>query len=289
MNRFPSYDPGGQTREPPIIEGGPNLHVQFKPRYSIYLSSESKGEFVVNAEVSSWFGQPWPNLTSLATSPKLWFSINLVSSDDILVENSVSLNSMGNVFAFDLTRLKPSFQPYEVVLFGAAEAGEPNITATSQLWYLPEKTNGSVTKLDNLNGGLWFRNPVTNGSFVPLLPYGFYSSGDDSFLSASDNIQKVQAYQDLGLNGIIPLTPIFKNQPVFEYMDKIDLKFMYDLRDYYKNLTAVQEQVSAIKDYDALFSYWGADEYVPHTPCVFDSPLTCAGRTAGRTPSTEPC
>jgi hypothetical protein len=257
--RYPNYDPGGQTTKPADKPGGPGLHVQFKPRYSIYLESEPVGEFVVNAEVSSWFGQPWPNLTAPATSPRVWFNINLVSNNDILVENSVAVNTVGNVFSFDLSGLRPSLEPYEVVLFGATETGEPNITATTELWYLPEKGKGSVTKLDNLNGGILFRNPVTHGVFRPLLPYGFYAS-NDGFLGTSDNTARIQSYQDLGLNGMIPLTRVFDARPAFEYMDKIDLKFMYDLRSYYKNLTSVREQVTAIKDFDALFSYWNSDE-----------------------------
>jgi len=163
------------------------------------------------------------------------------------------------LFSFNLKQLKPSLKPYEVVLFGATESGEPNITAKSELWYLPEKATGSVTKLDNLNGGIFFRNSKTNGVFQPLLPYGFYSSYD-GFLGTSDNITRIQSYQDLGLNGMIPLTRIFDSRPAFEYLDKIDLKFMYDLRSYYKNLTAVREQVAAIKDFDSIFSYWNSDE-----------------------------
>jgi hypothetical protein len=59
---------------------------------------------------------------------------------------------------------------------------------------------------------------------------------------------------------MVPLTPIWSSREEFEYMDKIDLKFMYDLRSYYKNLTEVQGQVSAIKDFESLYAYWGSDE-----------------------------
>jgi hypothetical protein len=259
-SRFPNFDPGGQTVEPQASPSGPLLHVQFKPRYSIYLEGESKGEFVVNAEVSPWHGLPWPNLTSPNSKPpKIWFNINLVSNNDILVENSVTPNTIGNVFSFDLSQLQPSLKPYEVVLFGATEDGEPTITVTSELWYLPEKKLGSVTKLDNLNGGILFRNQATNQTFQPLIPWGFYGSYD-RFLREDNRIERVKGYQDLGLNAMVPLTTIWDSRQAFEYFDEIDLKFMYDLRGYYKNLTAVRDQVTAIKDFDALYAYWGSDE-----------------------------
>ncbi|KAK5993451.1 hypothetical protein PT974_06882 [Cladobotryum mycophilum] len=257
--QYSSFNPGGQSVEPPALPNGPALNVQFKPRYNIYLHGEAKGEFVVNAEISKWYGQPWPSLGSPEKAPQLVFTISLVSNDDVLVSNKLKAGSTGNVFEFDFKDLQPSFDPYEVVLFGAGEGGSPNVTATSEFYLLPEKTSGSVTKLDNLNGGLLFRNKATGGQFEPLLPYGFYAECD-GFLCDSSSVSKIKAYSDLGLNGMVPLTPIFNSRPAFEFMDAIDLKFMYDLRSYYKNLTAVTEQVSAVKDFEAVYAYWGFDE-----------------------------
>lgn len=182
-----------------------------------------------------------------------------MSNNDVLVSNKVKVGSKANLFEFDLVKLKPRFAPYEVVLFGAGESGKPNITATSEFYLLPEKTTGSVTKLDNMNGGMLFRNKATRGKFEPLLPYGFYASCD-RFLCEKDNIYKIEAYARLGLNGMVPLTPVLNSRPAFEFMDSIDLKFMYDLRGYYKNLSAVHEQVSIIKDFEAIYAYWGYDE-----------------------------
>ncbi|KAL3957513.1 hypothetical protein ACCO45_008091 [Purpureocillium lilacinum] len=256
---YPSFDPGGQAVEPPKLPGGPALDIQFKPRYSIYLESDKQAEFVVNAGVSKWRGQPWPGLDAPDTAPKVVFTINLVSNNDVLVSDTLKVGSEQKVFAFNLTGLKPSFDPYQVVLFGATESGAPNVTATSEFLLLPEKTTGSVTKLDNLNGGMLFRSAATGHKFEPFLPYGFYASCDN-FLCDKDNIRKIKAYHDLGLNSMVSLTTIFNSRQAYEYLDSLDLRFMYDLRGYYKNLTAVREQVAAIKDFDAIYSYWGSDE-----------------------------
>ncbi len=58
-----------------------------------------------------------------------------------------------------------------------------------------------------------------------------------------------------------PLTLYDNSAAAFAYMDKIDMKFMYDLRDGYKNLTFVEKQVTAARDAEAIFAYWSADEY----------------------------
>lgn len=237
----------------------PALDVQFKPRHSIYLESEPTGEFIVDAAVSPWFGVPWPSLSSPSSAPPVVFTINLAHNNAVLVSHNVSVDTRGNLFSFNLTGLTPSFEPYKVVLFGATEAGAPNVTAEAEFSYLPEKKTGSVTKLDNLNGGFLFRNSKTGGRFEPLLPYGFYAQCD-RFLCANDSKAQIKKYQDLGMNGMVSLSTIFKSRAEYEYMDQLDLKYQYDLRDYFRNLTAVEEQVTAIKDFDSLYAYWGTDE-----------------------------
>lgn len=167
----------------------------------------------------------------------------------------------GNLFKFNLTGVEPSLKPYEVVLFGATESGGPNITASSEFFFLPEKKTGSVTKLDNLRGGTLFRNKYTGGKFQPVLPYGFYA-GCDNFLCDNANYKaKIKAYNDLGLNGMVALTPEFQSPDTFTYLDSLsDMHYMYDLRGYFQNLTSVHDQVTAIKDHDNIYSYWGTDE-----------------------------
>ncbi|KXX76531.1 hypothetical protein MMYC01_205990 [Madurella mycetomatis] len=256
---YPNFDPGGQTLPPTPVPGPPLLHVQFQPRYSLYLDSEEYGEFVVNAEFSRYHGTPWPNTTSESRwANRLIFSINLVENDDPIVQNTVPVNSTGNLFRFELSRLKPSLEPIRVVLYGAPEGGTPAWTATTSLYYLPEKENGSVTRIDNLKGGLWFKNAASNHKFEPLLFYGFYAS-HDGFLR-NNNVTEIQQYADLGLNAMTPLTIYRDSADMFAYMDKINLHFMYNLREGYKNLTYVEENVLAARDAEAIFAYWSSDE-----------------------------
>ncbi|KAK0615919.1 hypothetical protein B0T17DRAFT_656983 [Bombardia bombarda] len=259
---YPSYDPGGQTEPPVPSPDAPLLYVQFKPRYSLYLDSEPQGEIIVNAELSDFFGSPWPaRNSSSTTSNQFSFSIHVGDNEEniLLASSSVAVNTTGNIFTFDLSTLTPSLAPINLTLRGTGpQQQQAAFTATSELLYLPEKTNGSVTKLDNLNGGMLFRNAASGNRFVPLLPYGFYSSYD-GFLAKNDT-GVIQDYADLGLNAMTPLT-IYRDAPgAFAYFDKIDLKFMYDLREGYKNLTYVREQVLAARDAEAIFAYWSTDE-----------------------------
>jgi hypothetical protein len=237
------------------------LDVQFKTRYSLYLDSENQGEFVVNAPLSQFFGKTWPTNSTRGNPNNFVFSINLISNDDPLVQAQIQVNTSGNIFAFDLSRLTPGLDPIPVVLYGAPEGGDPTWTATSEVLYLPDKSNGSVTRIDNLHGGLFHKNAASNNTFRPLFPYGFYASYDGFLANVTANdTAAIDHYAGLGLNAMSPLTIYRDGAAALDYMDTINLSFMYDLRDGYKNLTYVREQALAARDASALFAYWSADE-----------------------------
>ncbi|KAI1372783.1 hypothetical protein F4677DRAFT_241396 [Hypoxylon crocopeplum] len=269
---YPSFEPGGHTTEPASInpDGSPNLYVQFKPRYSIYLAGEATGSFVVNAALSPWFGEPWTNSTSngeLTTEPftELFFSIGLASESEkgvSLVESSIPVNVTGATFDFDLCEFEPRTEPYEVVLTGASRFGDYNYTATSSFQYLPDiAPDGSATKIDNLNGALLFRNAQTGGAFKPLLPYGYYGlyNGSNS-TTESDGFVSEYSSDGKGLNGIVSLAGFADTNPVYDSMDASSMRFMFDLRGSSDNLTEVEERVNTIKHHSSLFSYWTVDE-----------------------------
>ncbi|KAI8963126.1 hypothetical protein F5Y11DRAFT_166291 [Daldinia sp. FL1419] len=271
---YPSFEPGGHTTEPDLInsDGSPNLYVQFKPRHSIYLADEEKGSFVVKAELSRWFGEPWENSTTKeeesVTEPftDLYFSISLVSENQqdrkLLVEGTVPINATGSGFDFNLSDFEPRSSPYEVVLTGTSQFGGRSYTANSSFRYLPEIASGaSATKIDNLNGGLLFRNAQTDNAFVPLLPYGFYGlyNGSNSTTESAGFVRDYSS-DGKGLNAIVSLAGFADTNPVYDSMDSSTVRFMFDLRSSYKNLTEVTQRVSTIKHHSSLFAYWTADE-----------------------------
>ncbi|KAF2964206.1 hypothetical protein GQX73_g9380 [Xylaria multiplex] len=262
MSGYPSFEPGGHTVAPPT-NGSTFLHVQFKPRYSLYLSTETKASFVVNAALSPWFGEEYANSTGVSADPftELVFSINLVGAEAPLVEGRIAVNATGVEFEFDLSSLEPKMTPYSVVLSGSSAHGDRKYAATSELLYLPDNPEGSATKIDRVKGGLLFKNARTGNEFVPLLPYGYYglySGSNDT--AASDEFVRDYTSSGEGLNAIISLAGFADTNPVYDSMDAQGLHFMFDLRGSYKNLTETEQRVNTIKHHTSLFAYWTADE-----------------------------
>ncbi|KAI1165200.1 hypothetical protein F5B18DRAFT_205421 [Nemania serpens] len=263
---YPSFEPGGHTAAPPT-NGSTFLHVQFRPRYSLYLSTEKEASFVVNAALSPWFGGTYANSTSngVVSDPSvdLVFSIHLVESGAQLVKDRIRVNQTGAEFSFNLSKLKlkPRTTPYEVVLSGASVHGDRKYTASSKLLYLPDNPSGSATKIDNLHGGLLFKNARTGSDFVPLLPYGYYGLYNGSNdTGVADAFVRDYTSGGKGLNAIISLAGFADTNPVYKSMDAQGLHFMFDLRGSYKNLTETETRVNTIKHHTSLFAYWTADE-----------------------------
>ncbi|KAI0115525.1 hypothetical protein GGR51DRAFT_410744 [Nemania sp. FL0031] len=266
---YPSFEPGGHTVAPPT-NGSTFLHLQLKPRYSLYLSNEKTASFVVNAALSPWFGELYANSTGYgmgkAPFTELAFEIGLVDEggsekEAPLVQGKIAVNETGAEYAFDLARLKPRVAPYEVVLSATSARGDQKYTATSEVLYLPDNPEGSATKIDNVKGGLLFKNALTGQEFVPLLPYGYYGLYNGSNDTAvADDFVRGYTSDGKGLNAIISLAGFADTNPVYESMDKQGLNFMFDLRGSYKNLTDTGIRVNTIKHHTSLFAYWTADE-----------------------------
>lgn len=192
------------------------------------------------------------------------FSITLDATGDELVKSSVEVGSTENRQDFDLTRLKPAMTPYNVILTGTVNGRSTQYTTTTELLYLPDKKpgEGSITKIDHLNGGMLFKNAASGNKFAPFFGWGFYS-GYDNFLGANDSIALIDKYVAWGLNAMTPLTQYPQSAKEFAHMDEINLRYQYNLREGYKNLTWVEENVKAARNNEAIFSYWSSDECVP--------------------------
>ncbi|TKA79452.1 hypothetical protein B0A55_04226 [Friedmanniomyces simplex] len=259
----PNYDPGGMLM-PPAPSPTPMLYVQIEPRYSIYDSSETSGEFLVDASLSYIHGEPYRNATPSDDGGMLDFDIRIEDTDKLLVSDSVVVNSTDNQFSFDFGELQPRLTPYSIVLYGAPPSSYANQSymATTELWYLPAKNNGSTVKVDNLNGGLSVANNATNYTFTPILPFGFYTSCS-GYLNYS--LANVTAYKDLGFNAINPVCAFADGNLdyLFDWMDATNLWYQYDMRGTFSNglnVTQLTEQIPLVKDRSNLLSWYTADE-----------------------------
>lgn len=261
----PNLDPGGQL-SPPEPSPSPMLYVQVQSRHTIYVSSENTGEIIVDAGLSYTHGMPFQNVTPTGnngTAPfgMLEFNIMLEETDRPLVTDAVALNTTGNLFQFDLGVLKPRLSPYNIVIYGTPVRSYRNqsYTATTELYYLPTKSNGSTVKVDNLYGGMLVSNTATNQSFTPLLPFGFYGSCSLYF---NYSLANVSAYKDLGFTAVNPVCAYTDGDLgyLFDWIDSVGLWYQYDLRYSYLNLSSVSDQVPLVKDSEYFLSWYTADE-----------------------------
>ncbi|WPG99999.1 Hypothetical protein R9X50_00282300 [Acrodontium crateriforme] len=262
----PDYNPGGQVYAPkPSFN--PKLNVQLQPRHSIYDSSESTAEFIVDAPLSYIHGQYYTNSTTEPESVQkapfttLAFDIRIEGNDHLLASETVPVNSTGNLIMFDITSLKPRLNPYKVVLFGTpvhSNEGQ-TYTAETELYYLPAKNTGSSVKIDNLHGGMLVANNASKFQYEPLLPFGFYTSCS-GYLNYS--LANVSAYKDMGFTAINPVCSYQDGDLgyLFDWMDQSNLWYQYDMRGLYLNLSQVEANVPLIKDRSNFLSWYTADE-----------------------------
>lgn len=251
---YPNYDPGGQLSPPPASPT-PNLFLQVAPRHSIYDSSEHVAEFIVDTSLSYTHGSPLADPHGPINTVDI--DIRVDNTNERLVFSTAAINSTGNLFSFSLSALSPCLEPYKIALYG--RFGYQSYTATTELYYLPAKYNGSTVKIDNLNGGMLVANEQTDYTFEPFLPFGFYTSCSGYLNYSKSNIS---AYKDLGFNAINPVCAFTDGDltEMFDALDDMNIWYQYDMRGSYLNLTQVAEQIPLIKNRSAFLSWYTADE-----------------------------
>jgi hypothetical protein len=173
---------------------------------NLYLANEKYATFLISAGLSYINGEAFVNASfnkqTNITSPisELFIDVSVVESGfDLISGQSILVNTTNNEVGFSLSGLTARFDPYEVVLTVASGDGAQFYTATANLYFIPERTDGgSVVKVDNLYGGLQVRDYLKNATeFTPLFPYTFYTSWDGWLELSTDN---VQVFKDKGYN-----------------------------------------------------------------------------------------
>ncbi|KAF2207249.1 hypothetical protein CERZMDRAFT_14106, partial [Cercospora zeae-maydis SCOH1-5] len=262
----PNFEPGGRL-EAPAPAASPLLHAQVQPRHSIYDSSEKEAQFIVDAEISRTHGQPLLDGIVSATVPgsianaSFEFEIREQETQQLLVSGQVPVGSHGNLVEANLASLEPRLAPYPIHLTATVRHGSrvATYTASNDLYFLPAKNNGSTVKIDNLNGGLIVANNATDYKFTSFLPFGFYTSCS-GYLNYS--LTNVTAYQNLGFNAINPVCAFTDGDLgfLFDWLDASNLWYQYDMRNSYRNLSSVAEQIPLVKDRSNLLTWYTADE-----------------------------
>ncbi|ORY58380.1 uncharacterized protein BCR38DRAFT_72427 [Pseudomassariella vexata] len=257
----PEIIPGGRL-EPPKPSTTPLLDLQVTPRHSIYVGSEEKAEFIVDATLSYIHGTPYllavPNGTYGGNASDILF-FTIETEGRVLVSDTIVVNKTNKLLEFDLAQLTPRMSAYQIDLSATSRLDESKYTVSTELFFLPDKTVGSVVKVDNLYGSLLYRNEATRGSFKPVFPYGFYADYS-GYLNVSN--ANVEAYASKGFNAINPVADFTDGNMTLtiDRMDELNLLFQYDMRNSFQNLTSVAEQVPLVKDHPSLLTWYTADE-----------------------------
>ncbi|KAH8799477.1 hypothetical protein F5884DRAFT_812326 [Xylogone sp. PMI_703] len=268
-----SFNPGGQFKYP-ATQKDPLLDVTVRPRYTIFLESDGGGSFIVDAPISYTFGQTFTNITytntdggkrALDSGPFTTIAVEIMVEDTgaLLVSQNVAVNSTGTIFDFSFSGLKARLKPYQVALYGTSLDGYQTFSATTEIYILPDRTDGgSAVTIDNLYGGLYVQNKKNNWSgWYPVYPSNFYTDANYVFKSPDAMFQ----YQDYGMTSInlVPDDTTFNYNTLNEYwdiMDEINLLNMYDMRYTFTNITFVEEQVTMFHNRTSLLMWYTGDE-----------------------------
>lgn len=258
-DREPEVIPQGWLY-PPARSPAPLLDMQVNPRYSIYVSSETEAEFIVDATRSRSRGEPYegtpPGSGSKRDEGAEMVAFTISIGDEAVAWGDVSVDTTNHMVSFSPRNLEPRMEGYPVNL-RAFYRGE-TYEATTSFYYLPEKSDGSVVKVDNLFGSLLYRNAFTRGQFEYVFPYGFYGDCSAYFYGLSN----ISDYAKRGFTALNPVCAFTDTNLTsqFDAMDEANLLFQYDMRNSYMNLTSVAEQVPLVKDHPSLLTYYTADE-----------------------------
>jgi hypothetical protein len=266
-------DPGGQFVFP-SPQSKPLLYLAVQPRYTIFLENDASGSFIVNAPLSYIFGKPYTNASQEsaggATNPftTLDFEIYNDENGDLLVRNSVPVNSTGTVFGFSFSSFAAREAPYQVSIYGTSPDGNQAYSATTEVYVLPSRSYGSAARIDNLFGGLYVQNAFNKwDGWYPVFQNGYYA--DASYVTPSNiSLDHLNTYAAQGFNAINVVPdgsgPDSSFPPTlatyWDRMDELNLLNIYDMRYSYRNTTQVSDQVAMWKNRTSLLMWYTGDE-----------------------------
>ncbi|KAK0385521.1 hypothetical protein NLU13_6701 [Sarocladium strictum] len=262
----PNVIPAGRLEEPPQSQV-PLLDLRVSPRHSIYVGSESRAELIIDAAISSIHGEPFhpcqgPKCKGPGGNKTGKLTVVVETEGVQLVNAVVDIDTSDNLLPFDSSALEPRSKPYVLTLTATIKDPAQNKnkhTATAELFYLPDKQDGSVVKIDYLYGALLVRKKNTSGKFKPFFSYGFYNNYSGYL---NDSVENIEAYIDSGYTAahpvpggdLDPMTWLFGN------MDRLGLMSQFDMRHTWKNQSALEWQVEHVRDEPALLTWYTGDE-----------------------------
>ena len=230
---------------------------------------------IIDASISYIHGEPYYNTSfNKQTNETKEFTTLFV---DVMVDDSgldlisfanVSVNSTANEFAFSLEKLTPRLDPYTLSVIGSSGDGNHSYIATTQLFRLPNRSDGgSVVKIDNLYGGMVVRDFTTNSpAWKPCFAYTYYALWDEW---VGKSVDTLDVFKSRGYNTIhiVPTGtlgefdfPYSELEIYLQRAKELGLWIHWGMRGSYENLTYVAEQVKQVAPWPNLLGWYTADE-----------------------------
>jgi hypothetical protein len=140
---------------------------------SIYLETESEASLLIDVAISQQVGFPLPsNYSTLSSRNPETLDVEIILGDHVIGRIPVGVGSTGVEVVVELDQFTVGFGGSNVTA-RATLAGVRGYNATTQLFRLPSPEGyGSVSRIDNLYGGLWVLREDEN--WRRIFPYTYY-------------------------------------------------------------------------------------------------------------------
>lgn len=176
-----SVTPPGGNFPTPSTSSTPLLSFRCAPAIRPYLAEDKDdGEIIIDSQVTYTQIEGAQPITlssngSEATSDGGQLLVEITVDGKSLANGSVPLNATKYSLPITLSSLQTQKAAYNVSC--SATYSNQSFSTSTALSYLPDPTNGTVTKMD-LRSGALLAKPVgkTDGAYEPVFPIGFYTS-----------------------------------------------------------------------------------------------------------------
>lgn len=245
----------------------PLLRLKAKPRLSIYLDTDANASVLVDAEISYQLGEAISESVVTASPPQPLQVTILTENATLLSTASVDVGSTNNDLPIDLSALTARLDPYNLTI--TATLSNTTVYSTSTNFsYLPyPTTNGSIARLDNLNGGISAHRGGPTAPWTALYPYTYYVQWS---LYWDANLTTLEDFAAMGYNviHIVPTGTLGESpfpwsqfQPYLDRAAELGLWLQYDVLWTPDNTTSqMVEQVERLRSHPSILSWYQSDE-----------------------------
>ena len=179
-----SAPPPGGAFSIPTSSQSSLLAFRCAPAIKPYLAEDSgsSAAILIDSPVvySNIQGAEPISLSSSSLSNAGTLSVTVSSGGRALASGAVPLNATAYEIPFSLGDLTPQLTPYNLSCQAtysgsSSSSGSQAFSTSSALYFIPDPTNSSVTKMDLRTGALLAKSASGQGSYQPVFPIGFYT------------------------------------------------------------------------------------------------------------------